>query len=205
MTTQDLTLVGVNVLYLLALLNPMSKVSILIAFPPDQQKTRLRAAATRASLVAAAILFVTMIIGDFLLRVVFHVELYALQLAGGVVVFWVGMNGLRKGRFFEHDAKVKWEDIALVPLACPMIAGPATIAASIALHSQQGLLLPTISLFVALGINHLIMLFSQGIGRFLGHLHILGAIIRITGLIVMTIGTQMALDGIAAWWAAKHL
>jgi small neutral amino acid transporter SnatA (MarC family) len=30
----------------------------------------------------------------------------------------------------------------------------------------------------------------------------LGALIRITGLMVMTIGMQMALDGFAAWWAA---
>jgi small neutral amino acid transporter SnatA (MarC family) len=37
------------------------------------------------------------------------------------------------------------------------------------------------------------------ISKLLSKYNILGALIRITGIIVMTIGTQMALDGLAAW------
>ena len=94
--------------------------------------------------------------------------------------------------------------MALVPLACPMIAGPATIAASIGLSAHDGPARATLAMLVALGVNHLIMLLSPRIGRVLDRHNLLGALVRITGLIVMTIGTQMALDGLAGWLAAHR-
>ncbi len=201
----ELAIIGINTLYLLALLNPISKVSILVALPPEKRKGRFLSLISKSSMVAAGILLGAMIVGDLFLRSVFRVDLYSLQLAGGVILFWVGMNALRRGVFFEHDSGAGFQDMALVPLACPMIAGPATIAACIGLHAQHGILIPTAAMLLAVAINHTIMMFSSSIGRLLAHFNILGALIRITGLIVMTIGTQMALDGIWAWIAAKHL
>lgn len=202
---QDLVNIGINALYLLALINPISKVSILAGLISGQRDPHFTSLATKSTLVAAGILVVAMVVGDFLLRSVFRVDLYSLQLAGGVIVFWVGMNALRRGVFFEHEPHAALEDIALVPLACPMIAGPATIAACIGLRAQQGLLVPTAAMLLALGANHVIMIFSKPIGHVLGRYHILSALVRITGLIVMTIGTQMALDGLSAWMAVRHL
>lgn len=201
----ELETIGVNALYLLALINPISKVSILAGLPPEQRDARFLSLAAKSSMVAAGILFGAMVVGNLLLRSIFRVELYSLQLAGGVVVFWVGLNALRRGVFFEHDSHAEIEDMALVPLACPMIAGPATIAACIGLRAQHELVMPTIAMLLALGVNHLIMMFSPSIGRMLGRFNILSALIRITGLIVMTIGTQMALDGISAWIDAKRM
>jgi multiple antibiotic resistance protein len=199
----DLEKIFINTLYLLALINPISKVSILAGLPSVRLDIRFRNLVAKSSMVAVGILFGTMTVGDLLLRSVFRVELYSLQLAGGAVVFWMGLNALRRGAFFEHEADTETEDLALVPLACPMIAGPATIAACIELRAQHGIIIPTMAMLLALGINHVIMMFSVTIGRMLGRFNILSALIRITGLIVMTIGTQMALDGISAWIGAK--
>ena len=69
-----------------------------------------------------------------------------------------------------------------------MIAGPATITACITLQAKSGLLLPAMSLVIALAINYLIMQLSGTISAVLTRFNILGALIRITGLIVMTIG-----------------
>jgi multiple antibiotic resistance protein len=201
----ELETIGINTLYLLAMINPISKVSILAALPSEQRDARFFSLAAKSSLAAAGILFGAMVVGDLVLRSIFRVDLYSLRLAGGVVVFWMGLNALRHGVFFEHDARAAIEDVALVPLACPMIAGPATIAACIGLRAQHGLFMPTIAMLLALGINHIIMMLSSSIGRLLGRFNILSALIRITGLIVMTIGTQMALDGLAAWFSAKHI
>lgn len=201
----ELLSIAVNALYLLALINPISKVSILTALMPGKVDPRFRTLTNRSSFVAVCILLGAMIVGDFLLRSVFRVDLNSLRLAGGVVVFWVGLNALRKGVFFENDAHTGIEDMALVPLACPMIAGPATIAACIGLRMQYGVINSTMAMLVALSVNHVIMLLSPLIGRALNRSHILSAVIRITGLIVMTIGTQMALDGIAGWLKDQHL
>lgn len=201
----ELQAIGINALYLLALINPISKVSILTALMREKDEPRFVSLTNKSSFVAVCILLGTMIVGDFLLRSVFRVDLYSLRLAGGIVVFWVGLNALRRGIFFENEAHAGIEDMALVPLACPMIAGPATIAACIGLRVNHGVLNSALSMLLALGINHVIMLFSPHIGRALNRLNILGALIRITGLIVMTIGTQMAFDGLAEWFKANHL
>ena len=63
----------------------------------------------------------------------------------------------------------------------------------------------TTAMLVAISVNHIVMLLSQSIGRLLGRFNIMSALIRITGLIVMTIGTQMALDGLSSWIAGRHL
>jgi len=155
----------------------------------------------KASLVAGAILLGSMVFGGFILRSIFRVELHSLRLAGGAVLCWVGFNALRKGAFFEQETHARFEDVALVPLACPMIAGPATIAACIALRAREGGLVPGLSIMLAVALNHVVMMFSRQVSSALGRFNLLGALVRLTGLIVMTVGTQRALDGIAAWQA----
>ncbi|MBN1554520.1 MAG: MarC family protein [Phycisphaerae bacterium] len=191
--------VAVTAIYLLALINPISKVSILAAFSPQKKFRTFMSLTTKSSLAALGILIGSMFFGDFLLRNIFHVNVYALQLAGGAVLIWVGFTALRKGVFFEQKTQDQFEDIALVPLACPMIAGPATIAACVAMPAELGLVVPVVSLVIALAVNDLFMRLSQPIAAVLTRFNILGALIRITGLFVMTIGTQMSLDGIFVW------
>lgn len=191
-----------NALYLLVLINPVSKVAVLSALPGEPQfQQDLRSLTWRSSLVAAGILFVAMLGGDFVLRSIFRVEIHSLQVAGGVVLFWVGFNALRNGVFFEVGQTARFEEVALVPLACPMIAGPATISACITLRAGEGPIAATAAMLIAVGVNHLIMLLSRPIARVLVRYDLLGAIVRLTGLIVMTIGTQMALEGVSTWRA----
>ena len=191
-----------NALYLLTLINPVSKVSVLLALSGEERQAEAKALVAKSSLIAMCILMGSMVFGHFILRSIFHVSLDALRIAGGAILFWVGFNALRKGVFFEQPLVGQYTDLAIVPLACPMIAGPATIAASIGLWAHGDSAGPVISLLIALWVNYLIMRWASGpVYNQLHRINILGALIRITGLIVMTIGTQMALDGIGHWIA----
>lgn len=195
--------IAVDSLYILALINPISKVSVLSAMTTGGEgAAELKAVTARSSQVAGGILVGSMVFGDLLLRNVFQVQLHSLRLAGGIVLFWVGLHALRRGVFFEHDTQSRFRDLAIVPLACPMIAGPAAIAACIALRARDGLFVPVAAVAVALLANHATMRLAKPIAAVLSRFNILGALIRITGLVVMTIGTQMSLDGIAEWIAA---
>lgn len=195
-----LLLLSVNTLYLLALINPVSKIAVLSSLPQAQDRRLLSSLVCRSTFTAIVILVGAMTFGNFLLQNVFHVQLHALRVAGGTVLFWVGFNALRHGVFFEQEKEgAEASDLALVPLACPMIAGPATIAASITLVAKDGLAGPAASVLIALWVNALLMLYVQPIAAALKRLNFLGAIIRITGLIVMTMGTQMVFDGLAQW------
>ena len=187
----------ISSLYFLAIINPVSKISILSVF--SSEKKDLRGISIKATLISALILLIVMFFGDFLMRKVFQIDLHSLQISGGIVLVWVGFNALRKGMFFEVDTHNRLSDIAIVPLACPMIAGPATIAATLTFAAQNDKNLLVIALGIALIANLLLMLSATTIGNTLKRFNILGALIRITGLFVMTIGIQMILNGAADW------
>ncbi len=191
--------IGVNTLYFLALINPISKIAMLSVLARPEERQDLQDVVRKSTFVASLILLGSMFFGDMLLRRVFHVEMHSLRLSGGLVLFWIGFNALRKGVFVERESTARFSDLAIVPLACPMIAGPATIAASINLTAEQGILPAAAAVLAAVLINSVFMCFSKTISHVLIRFNIMGALIRIIGLIVMTVGVQMALDGLSHW------
>lgn len=186
-------------LYLLTLLNPVSKISVLAAMARGPRSRSLGPIAMESTVVAALILMVIMVGGEFVLRQVLRIDLHSMQVAGGIILLWTGFNALRRGIFFQSDMPKKFHEAAIVPLACPMIAGPATITAALTVSSQEGVFLGMTSIVIALGINLVIMTQARRISFWLARFNILGALIRLTGLVVMTMGVQMILTGVSTW------
>jgi multiple antibiotic resistance protein len=186
-------------LYFLALINPVSKVLLLSTVKPRLSPRDLRAISLKASLVAFLILFVLTLAGLFLFKTVFRIDIYSLKIAGGFVLFVVGSMAVREGRFFERKTDALHEDISIVPLAAPLIAGPGTIAGAMSFSSERGAALAIASLTIALTVNLIVMLFSQWIGNALEKVHATGPLIRITGLVVMALAVQMILNGVGDW------
>jgi len=197
-TPMNSMLVISNVLYFLALINPVSKVFILCTLQPPCSHRELAMLAVRSTVVAFLILLVLTICGDFLLRDVFRVDIYSLKIAGGLVLFLIGLTAVRRGRFFE-ETLARSSDISIVPLAVPLLAGPGTMTGAISFASEYGIILTLICITLALAINLGIMLFSARIGKALERMHATGPLIRITGLIVATVAVQMVLDGLGKW------
>ena len=84
-----------------------------------------------------------------------------------------------------------------VPIAIPMIAGPATITAAVTFPVQYGRFVTIVAILLALLVNLVFMLEARRIGQFLTKYNVMNPLIRIIGLIVATIGLQMVFDGIA--------
>ncbi len=186
-------------LYFLALINPASKVFLLSSVKPPYSRPALIDISARATFTAFLILISLSTIGQYLLKMVFQVDIYSLEIAGGVVLFIVGLTAIRKGSFYELDLHGHATDIAVVPLGAPLIAGPGTMAAAISLASRHGSFIITLSLTLALVANFLIMLVSSRLGAILDRFHVLGPLIRITGLIVAAVAVQMVLTGLSQW------
>ena len=216
----------VNSIYLLAVINPLSKVALLamgqqaeeaevaavyqeaggeISASRETEKVQIFPLILRSTIVGALLLYSLIIFGEAILNQVFHVEIYSLRVAGGLVLSTVGFQALKTGMFFGHDNHSKFVDLAIVPLACPMIAGPASITASITLSIEIGISMTLIAVSIALALNLGIMAFSRPISALLSRYNVLGAFIRITGLVVMTIGVQMVFNGISGWMIAMSL
>jgi multiple antibiotic resistance protein len=186
-------------LYFLALINPASKVFLLSSAEPPYSRRTLAQISAKATLTAFVILVLLSTVGQILLKTVFQVEIYSLDIAGGIVLFIVGLTAVRKGFFYEIDLHGRPSDIAIVPLGAPLIAGPGTMAAAISLASKHGADVITAALTLALAANFAIMLTSLWLGKVLEHIHVLGPLIRITGLIVAAVAVQMILTGLAQW------
>lgn len=186
-------------LYFLAAINPASKIFLLASSDPPYTRRELLLVSAKASLAALLILTVLAVSGQYILLEIFSIKLYSLKIAGGIVLFTVGMKAVSKGRFYEQEDLRTNADISIVPLAAPLIAGPATIAAGIAMVPINGLIATLSAITVAITVNFLLMTLSRHIGKLLGKVHAIGPIIRITGLIVMSMALQMILNGTSEW------
>jgi multiple antibiotic resistance protein len=199
MLTQE-TLVA-STIYLLALINPISKVFFLASAEDVRRGRHLLTVSLEASAVALGILLVFIILGNVLFTRVFHVDIYSFQILGGIVLFSLGYRALTKGVFYETQESHNLSEHALMPLASPLIAGPATITAVIALSAQNGALTTSLATTFAIALNFVVMLLSIFLYKLLRHYNLVGALIRVTGLIVSMISVQMILEGLRGWIA----
>ena len=186
-------------LALLALINPISKIFVISTLSVDSESREIRRISLKASAIALGILFLFAVVGNPLLQYVFHVNLYSFQIVGGLILLFRGFQALNRGVFFELEANQRLEDASIVPLASPMIAGPATITAAVSFPAHYGMLPTLVAVFMAVFVNLVVMFYSKDISNLLGKFNIIGALIRITGLMVATIGVQMMLDGITVY------
>jgi len=185
-----------NFLFFIVLLNPVSKIVVLSSLGITNNFEELKNISLRATITAIIILFLFSFAGTFILKKIFRIEIYSLQIVGGIVLFLIGLRALQKGEFFELDTHKKIKDIAVVPIASPMIAGPATITASISQSAIFGPFITYISIFSALSVNFILMIFAGKINSFLKKYNLLGPLVRITGLFIASIGVNMALTGV---------
>ena len=195
----DISKVIENAFYLLALLNPASKIMFLAAYEPKLTGKQNFELSWKSSTAAFVILTILAAAGHFILSRIFRVELYSLQITGGLVVFVIGWAAVNEGKFIKKSTETvqnTMTDISLVPLAAPLIAGPGMIAAAIATSAAEGFLATACSLALAIFINFLLMIGAGSINRFLTRTHMLGPLIRLTGLVISAVAMQMIISGI---------
>ena len=195
----NFTAIVENALYFIALLNPASKVMFLSTYEPKLSRRQIFELSWKSSAAALVMLIILATFGEMVLSKIFRVELYSLKITGGIVLFFIGLVAIREGRFVnrdEHQERINFTDLSLIPLATPLIAGPGIIAAGISNAAQYGALSVSLSLFLGIFVNFTLMLFSGGISRVLERLHLTGPLIRLTGLIISGVAVQMIIGGI---------
>lgn len=181
---------------MVALVNPFQKVFIMTSLQKQFDIKTTRFIAGKATITALIILLIFLFAGQAILHDVFRIEIYAFQITCGVVLFYNGLNGLQKGIFINLEKNMTIKDISTIPMALPMIAGPATITAAVTFPADFGNIATIIAIFLSLGVNLLFMIYAAQIGKVLEKFNLLNPLVRIFGLIVATIGTQMVLSGI---------
>lgn len=159
---------------------------------------RLRTIRT-SIVVATAILLLFAVAGEAMLGY-FGITVDDFRIAGGVVLFIYAVTGLL-GRSTAEE--VRGEDIAVVPLAIPLLAGPGAITAVVYIRYVAGL----VTALAAIGINMVVAwLMLENGGRLLSLLGRRGSIAleKIMSILLAAYAVAMVREGIAAMITSFH-
>jgi multiple antibiotic resistance protein len=190
----DLQILGETYLTLVVIMDPVGLVPVFIAMTARLTPAQRRRAAVRAALAAGALMIGFALIGRFLLEYL-HVSVEALSISGGLLLLLVALEMLRG--LDSPDAES--EDVALVPLATPLVAGPGAIATIIVLVRQNTeaaeRLGVGVGLLLALATVGLALFGAQWLARVLPESFV-SLLTRVFGLLLSAIAVQLVVDGI---------
>ena len=137
----------------------------------------------------------------------FGISLEAFRIAGGILLFGIGMEMVyaRTSRT-ELTATERYEsrdtdDIALMPIAIPMIAGPGAITTTIVLMNEASIMTPIafaivfISIIISILVTYIMMRHSDFIITKIGQREY-RVINRLMGMLLIAIAVQFIINGL---------
>jgi MarC family membrane protein len=190
---------------LFSVLNPIGTVPIFVGLTQDDDKKER----SRISLWTAIDVFIILIISYFVGQYVltfFGISLDALRIGGGLVIVSSGFSLLsgqiskKRGmnKTVQSDARSR-NDIALTPLAMPMLAGPGSISLLIAFyqehHRPDEMIITVLAVLSVAFMIFIILRSAHYLAKILGASGIV-AISRIVGFIVIAIGIQYIVSAV---------
>lgn len=190
----------------LAMLNPLGILPLFIGMVDDLDDKTARWMALRASFSAFMIIALFCIFGHLIFRI-FGITIPAFQIAGGIIVFFIGyhmLNGEESNIRVQKalspaEQKKALSNIAVTPLGMPLLAGPGTIATAMNfVGSSKSLtnMIVVIALFAVICfLTFLLFLSAKKIAGILGE-GLIKIITRVMGLILAVIAVQMMILGI---------
>ncbi|MFD2601244.1 MULTISPECIES: MarC family NAAT transporter [Flavobacterium] len=184
---------------LFSVINPLGAIPIFVGLTQDDSLAERSRISFWTAVNVFIILLISFFIGQYVLAF-FGISIDALRIAGGFIIVNSGFS-LLTGKFkktrgvnkkVENDAQ-KRNDIALTPLAIPMLAGPGSISLLIALYQDYTAIEQKIIACLAMAAVALVIFLmlrsAHYLSRILGASGIV-AISRIIGFIVIAIGVQ---------------
>jgi len=154
--------------------------------------------AVKSLIITFIIILLFSILGKSIFQL-FGITLPALRITGGVLVFLVGYHMLQGKNSSLHTAQESNDlDVAVSPLAVPLLAGPGAIATAMNYSAAGGWgeITVTVLAFAALClITFICFIFYSKIISAIGE-DGLSIVTRLMGLILAVIGVQMVMIGI---------
>jgi multiple antibiotic resistance protein len=184
--------------------DPIAVVPVFITITEGDSEDKRRAMARRACIITTAILITFMLCGGLIFQL-FGLTLAAFRIAGGILLMLTALDMLRslpsrtRTSGQEMNEALSKPDVAIVPLAMPLLAGPGSIATVMVLvaqakHGWQFVVLG-VSIIVTSVISYLMLRAAGLVNRFLGNSG--RAILeRVMGLLLVAIAVQFIIGGI---------
>ena len=196
-------------IYLLAalfsVLNPIGTVPIFVGLTQDYTKIERSRVSLLTGINVFIILIISFFIGQYVLQF-FGITISALRIAGGIIIASSGFS-LLNGKFNKNkgiNKKVEVDiqsrnDIALTPLAMPMLAGPGSISLLIAFYQEhqktEEIIFSVLAILAVSILIFLILRSAHYLAKILGSSGIV-AISRIIGFLTIAIGIQYIISSV---------
>ncbi|WP_174233673.1 MarC family protein [Kiloniella sp. EL199] len=191
---------------LFVIIDPLGLLPIFIGLTQGADAAHKRKMALKGVLIGGIILVFFALLGDRFLELL-GVGLPAFRIAGGVMLFLIALEMVFDKRAKRREDKAEelkssdlHEDIAVFPLAIPLISGPGAIATVMLLMSanKDNIVAQSAVLFVLAGVLLLcltLFLLAEKLERFVGDT-ITHIISRVLGIVLAALAIQYILDGL---------
>ncbi|HDZ35750.1 MAG TPA: neutral amino acid NAAT transporter SnatA [Thermococcus sp.] len=193
---------------LFAITNPVGAVPVFLSVTHDLSRSQRREIAKKTAITVVVTLITFALIGQWIFKF-FGSSTDAFAIAGGILLFRMAMEMLsgklstikisqEETEEFSEEV-VTLEEVAIIPLAIPLISGPGAIT-TVMLYTAKSTSLPekvtVIASIVAIGLTVLLVLCSANrIKAKLGRVGI-KVMTRMMGLILTSMAVQMIINGI---------
>jgi multiple antibiotic resistance protein len=189
---------------LFVIVDPIATVPAFLAMTPRDTPEQRIHTARLASVVMAGVLLVFALAGKIIFKFL-GITMPAFQIAASIVLFVVALDMLRAQRSRvqetseETHAGAEKADIAVTPLAVPMLAGPGAISTAIVLQSQAVGVAQHVVLCVSIVgvafVSYVIFHISARGARWLSPLAT-KVVTRIMGLLLAAVAVQFLINGL---------
>ena len=187
----------------LFIVDPIAVVPTYLVITQNQTTDQRRTTARRACTAATLILVVFALAGSRIFGL-FGITMPAFRIAGGLILWLVAMDMLHGSRSTQEGAaeitegQAK-EDVAVRPLAMPMLAGPGAISTVMVLSGQARTTGQTVivyaSIAVTLFISWITLRLAEQLVKRMGQTGI-RVMTRIMGLLLAAIAVQFVITGV---------
>ena len=186
------------------LVDPIAAVPAFLAMTGDSDRIRRRHMAQRAAWTCFVVLLTFSLAGTFIFRL-FGITLAAFKIAGGLILGMIGLDMLKARRSptketpGETEEGAEKEDVGIIPLGIPMLAGPGSISSVMVLMSQSPdwphAIVIVVTIAVVAILSFLVLAAADSVSS---HLHETGIRIltRMMGLLLTAIAVQFVLNGL---------
>ena len=182
-----------------AITNPISNMTVFLSLTQGEDRATKQDINKRANIIAFIIVTVFILLGKYIFEL-FNISIPAFKITGGILIFYIGFEMLQSKKSNVKNLKNVDEDenIAVSPLAIPILAGPGTIVTAMNFVSSgsalQIFLVIAIFGFMSL-LTYITFSLSDFIVGIVGN-NVISVIGKIMGLIIAIIGTGMIIQGI---------
>lgn len=179
----------------IAVMEPPSTIAVYLTLTKDMNESQRRPIIAKSMQVSFLVLLFFALTGQLLFSV-FNITIASFRIAGGILLVTVAFKMLnpKKGEYSEEEL----EDIAVVPLAFPLTAGPGTITTVILLVSEANdlvqVFLVILAIVVGIAISYVGMKYASKISGFIGG-EGLRVITKLMAIIVLAIAVQFVISG----------